>query len=714
MFVFGAQYLRGFTPYREDWDRDMALMKKCGFNTVRAWIVWNAVQKNETDIDYDYLNKFLDAAGKNDIKVGFLFHLRGAPEWLTKKYPQYYYVNAEGRPFEPSVRPNTPSGGWPGLCFDYPEVQKLENEFIASVVKNLSHRKEIAFWEPMNEPHQWVDLATDPVGTFCYCPATREKFRLWLKNKYKSIDSLNFAWGRHHNDWDEVRPPTWRFGYTDYIDFRTFTIENIKEEITRRSEVIRKHDNRPVISHAWGGGTITCPNIGAMAFDDWKNAEVFDMWGYSAFPDSYKQNVMLGLGTDATRSAAGGKTIWQSELGAGDVGSGLDRKGRVKPEVVAGWTWESIRHGAKGILYWQYRKEKHGPEFAMPALTDYAGNMTENLEKVTEINKVLQENEELFANSKVEDAKVAIVFSMNTFMVDWCDHRDSNLSIDSVSGYYRMFWEENIPVDILHEDFMTKEDIMRYKLVILPLPAALSANARQVLESYVKQGGNLLSDPYFCPYTTDFHLDECVPGDGYDNIFGCQEKDIYKATSPVKIIYEDKTYDISNGHFEEHFLLAGGKALAVYHAYGDPVLVDNQYGKGRTIISGLNLGLSYSPRLGVGDDFIRNQEETVTAGAKEIVLDIVGKIGIHSSLILDCRFIQGGFLCNDNHEDILILINNSEHQQLCSVEIPKRYKSCKNIIDNTSVNMVNSKLKLKFAPLETKVLIVKNVNRIIE
>jgi beta-galactosidase GanA len=169
MFVFGAQYLRGATPVRGDWDRDFARMAENGFNTVRAWLVWNTVEKTEGTVDFESLNALLDAAGKHGISVGFLFHLHAAPEWLVRRYPQYRYVNAEGLPFEPSVRPNTPSGGWPGFCYDNPEVPEIEERFITEVVRGLSGRKEISFWEPMNEPHQWVDLARSPVGWFCYC-----------------------------------------------------------------------------------------------------------------------------------------------------------------------------------------------------------------------------------------------------------------------------------------------------------------------------------------------------------------------------------------------------------------------------------------------------------------------------------------------------------------------------------------------------------------
>ena len=118
-----------------------------------------------------------------------------------------------------------------------------------------------------------------------------------------------------------MRPPTWRFGYTDYIDFRQSTMDNVAERIRWGSDVIRRHDGRPVIAHAWGGGAIQCANIGAMAFDDWRNAEPFDKWGCSALPASHRENVIIGLCTDSTRGAAQGKEMWQAELGLGDVGS---------------------------------------------------------------------------------------------------------------------------------------------------------------------------------------------------------------------------------------------------------------------------------------------------------------------------------------------------------------------------------------------------------
>ena len=51
MFVFGTQYLRGASPERDQWERDLANIKAYGFNTIRAWLVWNAIEKSEGEIE---------------------------------------------------------------------------------------------------------------------------------------------------------------------------------------------------------------------------------------------------------------------------------------------------------------------------------------------------------------------------------------------------------------------------------------------------------------------------------------------------------------------------------------------------------------------------------------------------------------------------------------------------------------------------------------
>ncbi|WP_281890511.1 beta-galactosidase [Paenibacillus sp. YYML68] len=707
MFVFGSQYLRSWTPKLEDWDRDLANMKAHGFNTIRAWLVWNALELEEGQYNWEYLDAFSELVAKHGLRVGYLFHLHGAPEWLIRKYPQYYYVDARGRAFEPAARSNTPSGGWPGLCYDNPEVRRLEERFITAVVRHLAERPEISFWEPMNEPHNWVDIGSATHDHYCFCNATREKFREWLKRKYSDIQKLNEAWGRHHNDWDEVRPPTWRFGYKDQVDFRMFMTENVVDEIRWRSDIIRRYDDRPVIAHSWGGGSITCPQLGGMAFDDWRNAQHFELWGFSAFPSSAQSSCMLGFSTDAARSAADGKTFWQAELGVGDHGGGFGRKGKLRQEELAIWTWESIRHGAKGVLYWQYRKEAHGYEMGGFGLTDYTGNETDHLLAVARIGHILNRYEHHFHHSKPADAEVAILFSLQSYMVDWCDHRNSNFSIDCTSGYYRMLWEHNIPVDIVHEEFNSLEKLKHYKLVILPQPAALHAQTKEILQEYVRSGGCILSDPYFAAFNDSLMLDSTVPGSGYASIFGCEGDDL-RNQQTVEVVYGNHKLKLTNCKLKETYKQVVAEVVAEYADGTGPALMRHQVGDGYAYMSGVHLGLTYAPKESIGDDLRRQDTGQSESGAKTIVLDVVHQLGIAAPVVSGSLYIQGSLLLNADKEDILILINNSEWHQDAVIQINTGpYQLAYDIVNEQETSMEGNTLHVTLSPLQVQVYLVR-------
>ncbi len=681
MFVFGTQYLRGATPARDQWEKDLYNIRSYGFNTVRAWFLWNTLEKAEGEIDYDYIDTFLSIARKNDIDVGILFHLHACPAWAVKKYSKYFYVNEDALPFEPAVRPNTPGGGWPGLCFDNAEVRDMEQGFIEKVVSHTKNYANVAFYEPMNEPHQWVDLKKTPCGVFCYCDASVAKFQVWLENKYHDIAELNKAWGMFYSSFDEVRPPRWFSSYSDYTDWRLFTMDNVAEEIAFRTDIIKANDTKPVIAHAWGGGMTTCPQLGGMAFDDWKNAKIFDKWGYSAFPNTAADCPSLGLGCDSTRCAAGGKEYWQSELTAGLVGTGLNIKGRVDDDTFDKFSLESIRHGATGLLYWQYRKERFGTEFGGFSMVDYNGDPTNLSLRASKLCNMLQENADIFKGGKQSEAQVALVFSVRSTIAAWSanDKIDNKFSVDSLTGYYKMFWEENIITDILHEEFA--DNLEKYKLIVLPSPYALSPAFVEKLKKYVQNGGTVISDPFFGAYDDTMALSFFVPGYDTIDMFGAQEDDITLCDS-IKLTDGDAEYTLNGNRHMETFRNVTGKALYSY-SDGTPAVVKNSFGKGTAIISGVNLGLCYSSKTLVSDDIVSKDIANASIDAKKIVMKISDEAGVDKN-ICSAADVKVSYIKTDSLQDadIMILINSSDKKSDGTVKTEREYKSCCDVYGN--------------------------------
>ncbi len=701
MFVYGTQYLRGFTPEREQWEKDMESMKKLGFNTIRAWLVWNCIEPSEGNIDYRYISDFLTLADQYDLQVGLLFHLHACPAWAVKKFSKYFYMTEDNLPFEPAVRANTPSGGWPGLCYDNEEVREMEHRLISSVLSETKKHRNVAFYEPMNEPHQWVDYTKSPSGIFCYCPASVAKFQKWLEKKYKDIHVLNNAWGHFYNSFDEVRPPRWTASYSDYIDFRQFTIDNVAEEITFRSSIIREADNKPVIAHAWGGGCVTCPQLGGMAFDDWKNAEIFDKWGYSAFPKKASDCAVLGMGCDATRCAANGKEYWQSELTAGITGNIFHQLGRIDGNTFDKFTLESIRHGAEGLLYWQYRKERIGSEFGGFSMTDYDGGPTPLTEKAGELGKMLAEYGDLLKNGTRVKAEIALVFSMRSYLADWSStgKKNNKYSIDCLSGYYTMFWEENMPVDIIHEDFTA--DLNKYKLVILPNSIAVSPAFAKQLEEYVANGGTILSEQMFGIFDPTFKLSYTVPGYGFDKIFGANQDDL-KPQSQVTLTcaqtFADEASNIKSR--PERLKLEGNRFVETYknvtadvlYRYEDqtPAILSRAYGEGQAILSGVNLGLSYSSRELIGDDFSSSDSGNTSAGAKALILQLCNQLGIENN-ICSSKDVKVSVTETDT-DCLIIMINSAPENRKGTIRLNRTYDTLKVVYGECKTSVSNDKV----------------------
>ena len=701
MYVFGTQYLRGATPERDQWDRDMENMAKMGFNTLRAWLVWNACEKADGEIDHEYITGFLDCAKKHGLDVGLLFHLHAAPAWAIKKYPQYYYVNEDHQPFVPGIRANTPSGGWPGLCFDHDEVRELEERFIRGVISETKSYSNVAFYEPMNEPHSWVDLAKRPSGIFCYCDASTKKFRTWLEKKYGNIQTLNDAWGHFYGNFDEILPPRWMNSYCDYTDFRLFTMENVVEEIDFRTKVIKACDNKPVIAHAWGGGAITCSQLGGMAFDDWKNAAVFDKWGFSAFPQKADDCSSLALGCNATRCAAQGKEVWQSELTAGINGTGLHQNGRIDDKTFNKFSLESIRHGATGLLYWQYRKERFGSEFGGFSMTDYAGGPT-NLSRCAEkLCRTLNKNEDVFGKYEQDKARVALVFSIRSYLADWVSNgRMSNKdAVDSINGYYRMLWEENIITDIIHEEIFG--DLSQYRLIIVPSPYAVSEKLAMALKDYIEKGGVVLSNPYFGAFDKDMKLSRQVPGYGFADVFGCEEDDIVIRRT-VKLTGGAGECVLEGNAQKETFRNVTSRALYAYED-GTPAILENSWGKGRAIISGVNLGLSYSARTLVGDDFTSSDKANSSIAAKEFVMKLLDECGVEKNRC-SAEGVKVSVMKTEGAADGIIMINSLSKPASGEYALDRAYSGVSVELGGATAEIKDGKLVFTIADDESAVL----------
>ncbi|MBO7090241.1 MAG: beta-galactosidase, partial [Victivallales bacterium] len=71
LFTFGTQYLRGCSPDRSQWAKDLKLISELHFNTIRVWLVWGVLEPADGVVDFDYIDTILDLAEQNHLRVIF-------------------------------------------------------------------------------------------------------------------------------------------------------------------------------------------------------------------------------------------------------------------------------------------------------------------------------------------------------------------------------------------------------------------------------------------------------------------------------------------------------------------------------------------------------------------------------------------------------------------------------------------------------------------
>jgi beta-galactosidase GanA len=494
--IFGTQYYRPPFPERRAWETDLDLITASGFNTVKLWAVWSWIERAEGAFYFDDLDELMDLCQARGLQTVINIIPEGAPYWLERLHPDARYTSNEGAKLEFSGAANMPSGGWPGLCRDKPEVAAFANRFLTKVGRRYGAHSSVIALDVWNEPH--LDPAFDyPDKIFCYCRYSQQRFVSWLKGKYGSLDELNRAWYRAYSSWEDVTAPV-RFGtYPDMIDWRLFWLENLAGWLEQRVRAVKEVARDQVaMTHVPFSGYFGGTGKGGLAVtltDEFLLAEKVDRFGLTSFPKWLMQNdfVQHLMNVELVASAAGAKEFWQSELQSGGGLWGAFGNPVATPDEIRLWNWNSLAGGAKGILYWQWKPEPSGLEAPGFGLTHLDGRASERTDAASEIARRFADEERLRDAIPVP-AVNGIYVSRTTALFTFAAGRSDSLYAASLYGAYRAFFQKGIPVRFVHGDRLRDAYDNSLRMLYVPAALALSHNEQSSLINFIKRGGTLV------------------------------------------------------------------------------------------------------------------------------------------------------------------------------------------------------------------------------
>lgn len=530
LFFYGTQFFRPPNPPKEERMKDLENVKKLGFNIIKIFAEWNWINYKEDLYDFEELVEIIEKALNLEIYIDVNTRLEQAPYWVADKYIDSYYVNSENKKIDLQARSNTPTGGWPGLCFDHPGAKLEAQKFLIQCAKVLGKYENVLIFDCWNEPH--IEAA-DPVRSsgigdylFCYCENTIKSYQEWLKDKYKNIDNVNNKWVKRYRDFSDIKPPRKLLDYVEMTEWRKFMTWSMADKMNWRYQSLRSNlpAGKYVMSHSVFHGI--SEGFALYGADDYQLADSLDMFGLSLFPIWQNNDALdVCMSIAIITNMAGKKTCINTELQGGQASSypsGLYRSKAPQRNHLRLWNFIDLAFGLKGIMYWHYRGEMIGQESPGFGLVKRDGSFTDRSDEASKLCNFINKYPLLFNKYTPKKSEIAVLVIRDSYYLNFASEGNENFSINSFIGLYRFLLKNNIFPEILIED-MLKEKIFEYRTIFLPLPMVLNDGISSLLKEFVERGGILISDCAVGIFDKYGIAQKTIPSFGLDEIFGATQ-----------------------------------------------------------------------------------------------------------------------------------------------------------------------------------------------
>ena len=703
-FIYGSAFYRPPNPPREMRHRMLAeIAEKYKFNIIRiypGWDYYNPAPDRFMFDDVDEVMRYCDELG---LRVLLGAVLESAPWWLEQNHPETRYVSATGMPRRMQGSANNMTGGWPGLCWDWPVVREAASRYIRELARFGSSHRSLYAYDCWNEPHiepAWERniWATPQELLYCYCNQTISSFHRWLQNRYGTIDRLNEAWTRRYPNWDAIDPPRAMGTYADWVDWRRFIIERSTNELAFRVENLRAVDKRTILEDHCAHHPPLDP-IAVGGIDAWRLAEKVQVWGLSLFPRWFSFPVFEGAAKiEITRSCAAGKPFWMTELQGGHGNKGLWHGHKMRPQDIRLWNWLAVAFGARGLIYWTYHAEATGGEATGFGLVTRDGEPTERVTEAALDNRLIQRYFDVISSPRPK-AEVAVLADPDNALLTYAANGTEQPSTNSFRGYYRALWNIDLSVDFIQPDHLTDSN---YKVIIAPWHIVGKAITCQALVRLVKSGCTLILETSTGLFDERFFANPIVPPYGLAEEFGYREGESFYIPSendeteftsafparnkPVQTAPSDRIYDNPDIQFSSPVSVSvkanmyltpikAPSAAVIGTCQGFPVAAHKKLGEGQVFYFGTSLGGS----IAAGDD---QGIELLRAVIWPVVRPNVTGGKLRPRLV------------GDQHRAFMIVVNDTIDEQTSRIVIPESYSRATDIHADKPIEITGKAIDL--------------------
>lgn len=550
------------------WEEDMRLFKLAHIDTVTLNVFsWASLQSDENTYHFERLDKIMDLVRKNGLKVCLATSTGAHPAWMAKKYPEILRTEFNGmkRKF----------GGRHNSCPNSLVYHKYSTRLAGKLAQRYKDYDNIIGWHISNE-----------YGQECYCENCEKAFRVWVKEKYHTIEEVNRAWntsfwGHTFYDFDEIVLPNLLSEHFEAersmfqgisLDYKRFNSDSMLNCYRMEYEEIKKYTPHiPITTNLMGF-------YKPLDYQKWAKYMDFVSWdNYPSYNDSVAR---CALNHDMIRGLKSGKSFILMEQTPSVTNwqpyNALKRPGELRLQ-----SYQAVAHGSDSMMFFQMRRSIGACEKYHGAVIDHCGHEnTRVFRELTQIGEELDRIGDRILGAR-EDAKVAIVYDWDNW---WAVELSAGPTVelryhDEVLRYYTALHERNIATDIIS----VEEPLDKYDIVIAPVLYMTKGDYDQKIRTYVENGGTFITT-YFSGYVDENDL---VVTGGYPgklrDILGIWVEEIDALPPGYANAFELDGKEYPCKLLCELMHLEGAQALTTYKDdfyAGMPAVTKNTFGKG--------------------------------------------------------------------------------------------------------------------------------------
>ncbi len=582
--LYGGDYNPNQWP-EEIWSEDLRIFKQAEINSATVNVFsWAKIQPSEKNYDFSELDKVIDKLSQAKYDIVLATSTAALPAWMSKRYPEVNRTDYEGRQHKFGQRHNA--------CPNSLVYQKYARKMAEKLAERYGQNPQITCWHINNE-----------YGGQCYCENCAKAFRVWLQQKYQTIEALNKAWnlefwGHTIYEWDEIVLPnalsegigkdkTAFSGIS--IDYCRFNSDSILANFKMERDAIRSIDQTTPITTNLMGTYKT--------LDYFKWAKEMDIVSWDNYPSYNTPWAQTAMRHDLMRGLKNGQSFMLMEQTPSQQNwqpyNSLKRPGQMRAQ-----SYQAIAHGADTIQFFQLRRSVGACEKFHGAVIEHVGHEnTRVFREVAQLGAELNQLGDALIGA-TSNNKVGILFDWdNYWALEYTSGPNKDLKyVDQILQYYTYFYEKNIAVDMISVD----SDFSQYDLLVAPVLYMIKAGLAERLENYVQAGGNFVTT--FMSGLVD--ESDLVYLGGYPgplkNLAGIWVEEI-DALAPEQA---NKVNFATKEEYECHLLcdlihIEGAETIANYSTdfyTGTPAITKNSYGEGKVWYVGTQLeknGLTY-------------------------------------------------------------------------------------------------------------------------